>query len=53
MRFDWLSFVLGFFLATLILIVLQGFLARLRWRTLNTALGHYARNLEHPTERGK
>jgi len=46
-RFDWLSFVFGFILAAIFLIVLQVFLARLRWKSLNTPLKHYAENLAH------
>jgi hypothetical protein len=46
-RFDWLSFVFGFISATIFLIVLQVFLARLRWKSLNTPLKHYAENLAH------
>jgi len=51
-RFDWVSYVFGFISATVILIGLQGFIARLRWRRLNTGLRHYAKDLKH-TEHGK
>jgi hypothetical protein len=55
MRFDWLSFVLGFLAAsayTAILIAVQKRVDRLRWKTLRTAidagisLEQYAKALE-------
>lgn len=58
MRFDWLSFVLGFLAAMGILSVLQKRVDRLRWRTLRTAidagisLEQYAKDLED-AESGK
>jgi hypothetical protein len=52
MKFDWLSFVLGFVAAIGVLSVLQKRVDRLRWRTLRTAidagisLEQYAKDLE-------
>jgi hypothetical protein len=51
MRFDWVSFVLGFLAASGILSVWHKRLDRLRWRTLRTAIAagvtmeQYARDL--------
>lgn len=58
MKFDWLSFVLGFFAATGILIVFQKWVDRARWKTLRTAikagisLEQYARDIQD-AESGK
>jgi hypothetical protein len=58
MRFDGLSFVLGFLAATAILSAWQKRFDRLRWRTLRTAIGagisleQYAKDLED-AESGK
>jgi len=58
MRFDWISFVLGFLMATVILSVYHNWLNRLRWRTLRLAIDagisieQYAKELED-AEKGK
>lgn len=52
MRFDWVSFVLGFLAATGLLSAWHKRLDRLRWRTLRTAVAagitivQYAKDLE-------
>jgi hypothetical protein len=52
MRFDWVSFVLGFLVAAAIMGAWQKWVDRLRWRTLRTAVAagvtieQYAKDLE-------
>jgi hypothetical protein len=58
MRFDWVSFFLGFFAAAVALSAWQKRVDRLRWRTLRTAIAagitmeQYAKDLED-AEAGK
>jgi hypothetical protein len=57
-RFDWLSFVIGFLAATIILSAWQKRVDRLRWKTLRMAISagisleQYAKDLED-AETGK